>query len=191
MSKELTRKRKSPEPSLGDAVNPELTCGNMRLHPNTVLGCTHLHTIVLSRHTHRNKETVSSWHQEPQGGEGVGRKYPLKGYIPRDIYSLRRRLGFQTSSSADGQIITFLMGPPIHTPGSVAVDPSLGKNKSKSVRKFSQNHCWGLWWSLIIRKCLAYWLAPWAGKTYLTLFSSNKNLLQSLSLSRYVMNCYN
>ena len=70
MSKELTRKRKSPEPSLGDAVNPELTCGNMRLHPNTVLGCTHLHTIVWSRHTHRNKETVSSWHQEPLGGRG-------------------------------------------------------------------------------------------------------------------------
>ena len=131
MSKELTRKRKSPEPSLGDAVNPELTCGNMRLHPNTVLGCTHIHTIVLAAHTHRNKETVSSWHQEPRG-EGVGRKYPLKGYIPRDIYSLRRRLGFQTSSSADGQIITFLMGPPIHTAGRVAVDPCQRINQGLS-----------------------------------------------------------
>ena len=131
MSKELTRKRKSPEPSLGDAVNPELTCGNMRLHPNTVLACTLTHYCGVGTHTEIKKRSAAGTRSR-RGGEGVGRKYPLKGYIPRDIYSLRRRLGFQTSSSADGQIITFLMGPPIHTPGSVAVDPWQRKNQGLS-----------------------------------------------------------
>ena len=146
---------------------------------------------MLAAHTHRNKETVSSWQQEPQGGEGVGRKYPLKGYIPRDIYSLRRRLGFQTSSSADGQIITFLMGPPIHTPGSVAVDPWEKKNKSGSVRKFSQNHCWGLWWSLMKEMpSLLVGTFGWEDISHI-LLAPTKKLLQSSSLSRYVMNCYN
>ena len=98
MSKELTRKRKSPEPSLGDAVNPELTCGNMRLHPNTVLGCTHIHTIVEAAHTEIKKRSAAGTRSRGGGG-GAGRKNPLKGYIPRDIYSLRRRLGFQTSST--------------------------------------------------------------------------------------------
>ena len=129
----------------------------------------HTHTHYCGGGTHRNKETVSSWHQEPQGGEGVGRKYPLKGYIPRDIYSLRRRLGFQTSSSADGQIITFLMGPPIHTPGSVAVDPWQRKNQGLSGNSLKTTVV-GAYDDLWSRKCLAYWLALLAGKTHLTFF---------------------
>ena len=71
MSKELTRKRKSPEPSLGDAVNPELTCGNMRLHPNTVLGCTHLHTIVCWVGTHTEiKKRSAAGTRSRRGGRG-------------------------------------------------------------------------------------------------------------------------
>ena len=69
MSKELTRKRKSPEPSLGDAVNPELTCGNMRLHPNTVLGCTHIHTIVEAAHTEIKKRSAAGTRSR-RGGRG-------------------------------------------------------------------------------------------------------------------------
>ena len=168
MSKELTRKRKSPEPSLGDAVNPELTCGNMRLHPNTVLGCTHLHTTVLGRYTHRNKETVSSWHQEPQGGGGrskiPAKRIYSKGYIfapPTSWISNILQCRRSNYNVFDGSTNTHSR-PCGRWP--------LSKNKSRSVRKFSQNHCWGLWWSLIIRKCLGYWLAPLAGKTYLTFF---------------------
>ena len=191
MSKELTRKRKSPEPSLGDAVNPELTCGNMRLHPNTVLGCTHLHTTVLGRHTHRNKETVSSWHQEPQGGEGVGRKYPLKGYIPRDIYSLRRRLGFQTSSSAESRSNYNVFDGSTNTHTRQCGRWPLRKKKSRSVRKFSQNHCWGLWWSLIKEMpSLLVGTFGWEDISHI-LLAPTKKLLQSSSLSRYIMNCYN
>ena len=135
--------------------------------------CFRLHTYTLlcwvGTHTEIKKRSAAGTRSR-RGGEGVGRKYPLKGYIPRDIYSLRRRLGFQTSSSADpGQIITFLMGPPIHTPGSVAVDPWQRKNQGLSGNSLKTTVVGAyddLWW----RKCLAYWLAPLAGKTYLTFF---------------------
>ena len=157
--------------------------------------CFRLHTLthnsVLGRHTHRNKETVSSWHQEPRGGEGVGRKYPLKGYIPRDIYSLRRRLGFQTSSSAERRSNYNVFDGSTNTHTRQCGRWPLAKKKSRSVRKFSQNHCWGLWWSLIKEMpSLLVGTFGWEDISHI-LLAPTKKLLQSSSLSRYVMNCYN
>ena len=131
---------------------------NYAASPSTVLG-THTHSVTYSAGG-RNKETVSRAQLAPSAGGRGGQKYPLKGYIPRDIYSLRRRLGFQTSST-QGQIITFLMGPPIH---QAAWPLTFRKNKSTSVRKFSWSHSSAddRW----LRKCLGCLLAA-PGK-YLT-----------------------
>ena len=56
------------------------------------------------------------------------------------VKTLAKRIYIQQSGAwisnilqcTDGQIITFLMGPPKHTPGSVAVDPWERKNQGLS-----------------------------------------------------------
>ena len=149
----------------------------------------HTHTQLWSRHTHRNKETVSRAQLAPSAGGRGGQKYPLKGYIPRDIYSLRRRLGFQTSSTAGSNYNVFDGSTNTHT--RQCGRWPLRKKKSRSVRKFSQNHCWGLWWSLIKEMpSLLVGTFGWEDISHI-LSAPTKNLLQSSSLSRYVMNCYN
>ena len=93
---------------------------NYAASPSTVLG-THTHSVTHSAGG-RNKETVSRAQLAPSAGGRGGQKYPLKGYIPRDIYSLRRRLGFQTSSTGGSNYNVF--DGSTNTPGSVAVDLS-------------------------------------------------------------------